>query len=125
MGLGSGIRYPGSGKKPIPDPGPGSRSGGQKDWIPDSQHCFFYQPEYYSTSSSLKTIVGLPKFFSYESFQKIFRDIRNSRCSTSVNDSGGHIFLILTFIAVSPAANLPPMSLLRKITSSVNNAMQL
>jgi hypothetical protein len=38
MGLGSGIRDPGSGKKPknrIPDPGPGSK----RHRIPDPQHC--------------------------------------------------------------------------------------
>jgi hypothetical protein len=37
-GLGSGIQNPGSGKKPVPEPGPGVRTERQRILDPDPQH---------------------------------------------------------------------------------------
>ncbi len=46
MGLGSGVRDPGSGKKPIPDPGPGVKKApdpgsGSAHFMMDNKYGFF------------------------------------------------------------------------------------
>jgi hypothetical protein len=43
---------------------------------------------------------------SFRIFLKILGDIRNSRCTTGVNDTGGE----LPPVSTTPAANLPPVS---------------